>query len=136
MGIVVHDWLPVAAPILFGLSFFTLLNAAVAREARGGWFNHRFARWLAGVGIWSYSLYLVHNLARIVVKQIVGPQVPSDSWMAYWAIAVLTALAGYASGRLYFGLVESRFLSPRPSESRHQPASSGNPLRPVAHPSP
>lgn len=44
--------------ILWGLGFFVLVNKAVSLEGRTG----RGVAWLAGVGLFSYSLYLTHEL--------------------------------------------------------------------------
>ena len=105
---------PLFEPLLMGMAFFTLLNAAVHREIAGRWFSARLVGWLSAVGVFSYSLYLVHNPARMVLKQIVGPM---NTWPTVWLMAAITAIIGYFTARIYFWAIESRFLR-RPASSR------------------
>ncbi|HEY4003327.1 MAG TPA: acyltransferase [Candidatus Xenobia bacterium] len=51
----------VAMEPLWGLGFFVLLNWLVEQEAAGRWAQRKAMAMLAFVGIFSYSLYLVHE---------------------------------------------------------------------------
>ena len=50
--------------IWIGLAYFTLVNACVARESKGGWTDSAglgVVGWLGALGLYSYSLYLVND---------------------------------------------------------------------------
>jgi len=101
---------PALTPFLWGMTFFTLLNACVCREKTNLWKRGVFKAWLARVGLFSYSLYLVHNPARYLVKRLLGPLAETSNSIIYLLNASLMALVGYYSGKLFFKLVEERFL--------------------------
>ena len=113
LAVAAHDRVPVATPVLWGLAFFTMLNAAVARERAGAWPATRLTRWLAYVGIFSYSLYLVHIPVRVVMRQVLA-RVPliGDPWV-YALSGALVVAVSYQVGKLFFLLVERRFLAGR-----------------------
>jgi peptidoglycan/LPS O-acetylase OafA/YrhL len=96
---------------LWGLTFFGLVIRAVDQEVRVGWSTHRLARWLGGVGVFSYSLYLIHYLVRSVLKQFLIRVFPALTWPLFWISAGILGLAGYYAGRLLFAAVERRFIS-------------------------
>jgi peptidoglycan/LPS O-acetylase OafA/YrhL len=101
---------PALSPLTWGITFFTLVNACVARERTTRWPQGRVAGWLAGVGLYSYSLYLVHNPARYITKRLLGAYAETSDPGRYLLNAAIMALAGYVAGRLFFSLVERRFL--------------------------
>jgi peptidoglycan/LPS O-acetylase OafA/YrhL len=98
------------APLLWGLVFFTALNACVAAETGGRWSSDRFTTWLAGVGVFSYSLYLVHNPVRMVVNQLFVRIPAPNGGLLFLALAGVIAAAGFGAARIFFALVERRFL--------------------------
>lgn len=111
-----EDYFPLLTPVLWGMTFFTLLNCCVRLEQANRWPNYRFVRWMSNVGVFSYSLYLVHNAARMVVKQMLGPiAATTNSWL-FILNFLLMAVAGYYAGKLYFILVERRFLNTKPAK--------------------
>jgi peptidoglycan/LPS O-acetylase OafA/YrhL len=65
---------------------------------------------VVGVGVFSYSLYLVHNPVRAVVKQLLGPRAETSDPVEYLAFAAVMAAAGYLAATVCFRLVERHFL--------------------------
>jgi peptidoglycan/LPS O-acetylase OafA/YrhL len=102
---------PILSPLLWGITFFTLLNFCVRREARHRWSGRGLVGWFEGVGIFSYSLYLIHSPARAVGKQALGSLAASTSSLVYCFNAILLVVGGYWSAKVLFWLVESRFLN-------------------------
>ena len=105
-----RDVLWLTSDLVWGAAFFVLLNASVGREARpAGWFG----KWLAGVGLWSYSLYLTHELITHVPWRLrLGADVLA--WIQHWPSVVLIPLLTIASmllARAYFAWFERPFLS-------------------------
>jgi peptidoglycan/LPS O-acetylase OafA/YrhL len=114
-----------ATQVLWGLTFFTLLNACVAREKAGRWPAGRFVGWLSGVGVFSYSLYLVHNPIRYVGKVLMGPLALTTSPALFLANAAALAALGYFGGKLFYAYVEARLTVKAPSP--------GRPAAPIPH---
>src|SRR5579862_7599900 len=69
-AIYADDSHPVLAPMLWGMTFFTLVNACVQRETVGAWPQWPIVRWLERAGVYSYSIYLIHNPVRGVLNQV------------------------------------------------------------------
>jgi peptidoglycan/LPS O-acetylase OafA/YrhL len=107
-------WFEPLAPLLWGLVFFTLLNALVHREIEGRWPRHAWLQWLERVGLFSYSLYLVHHPVRGLVKHVLERAFTGRSLPVYLVGLSAVVAAGCVTGWLFFLLVERRFL--------HQPA--------------
>ena len=59
----------------------------------------------------SYSLYLVHNPVRAITKRLLGQIAETSDPVLFLINASLMALTGYFAGKLFFALVEKRFLS-------------------------
>ena len=96
--------------LMWGITFFTLLNYCLQRERTQRWPTSLVVRWFARVGIFSYSLYLIHVPARNVVKYALRiPTVVSSPWL-YIAFVTLMAGFGCLAGWIFFLLVERRFL--------------------------
>jgi peptidoglycan/LPS O-acetylase OafA/YrhL len=107
-----------ATQVLWGLTFFTLLNACVAREQAGRWPAGKFFGWLSGVGVFSYSLYLVHNPIRAVGKVLMGPLAQTTHPALFLANAAALAALGYFGGKLFHAYVEARLTVTAPSRER------------------
>lgn len=103
------------SPLLWGLAFFTLLNYCIRKERTSGWPMGRFGNWLVKVGGFSYSLYLIHNPVRAVVKQMLGPYANTTNPVLYVLNGALMAVAGYYVARLFFHLIERRCLNAKPA---------------------
>lgn len=89
----------------FGLAFFVLVNTLCAIEREG-----RLPRWaalrsLSMVGVFSYSIYLVHDPLMAGVKRFL---VSSESVSLVVAARLLAAIGG---GYVFHILVERRFLN-------------------------
>lgn len=110
-AVLAREYLLVAAPFLGGMAFFTLLNFCVTREAAGHWPRLSIVSWLTKVGVFSYSLYLVHNPIRAVLKQLLRRYAESPNPLMFWAVGAVFAFGGYWGARLFFWAVESRFLN-------------------------
>jgi peptidoglycan/LPS O-acetylase OafA/YrhL len=122
-------------PALWGMTFFTLLNYCVTREQEGRWPNFALTNWLAHVGLFSYSLYLIHYPARYVMKTLMGPFAATRNPLLYLAGAVAITIGGYIAGWLFFLLIERHFLnagrSPQPAPAvSATPAAAEAPARP------
>jgi peptidoglycan/LPS O-acetylase OafA/YrhL len=109
---------PIAVVLSFGLFFWIVVNAAVDAEINGRWrSDHVLVRWLARVGVFSYSLYLVHSIilvwwrkAEIVALSRLG-LMRLESNIAFIALEWLASfVVCYFSGRAFFWLVERWFL--------------------------
>ncbi len=112
-----------AEPV-WGAGFFVLVNYLVAREQRGELMLRWPAavRWFAGVGVFSYSLYLTHEIvewhawpvvARVLVNAGIG--------LPHIVVAAVLLAACLAFARAFFQLFERPFLS-RSRAAAVQPA--------------
>jgi peptidoglycan/LPS O-acetylase OafA/YrhL len=105
--------------LAFSAAAFVVLNRWVRRESAGH-FRGSFVAVLAGLGVMSYSLYLIHEpLVRLLVNEI-----PSGTSLESWLlrlVVIVPACLGVAA--LFFLLIERRFLvgsagvSPRASQA-------------------
>jgi len=101
----------VATPFLGGMAFFILLNFCVKLERAQHWPKNIIVAWLGRVGVFSYSLYLVHNPIRAVLKQLLRPYSDTQNPVLFLVIGAILGLTCYWSARLFFWLVERRFLN-------------------------
>jgi peptidoglycan/LPS O-acetylase OafA/YrhL len=108
------------AALFRGLAFFTLINYCVTREKEGRWLKNLVASQLTNIGIFSYSLYLVHypliRALTTVEKQLRGNLgITSVGPLYYGAVYITLAALAVLSGKALFFLVERRCL---PSPTR------------------
>jgi peptidoglycan/LPS O-acetylase OafA/YrhL len=102
------------SPLLWGLCFFALVNVVVRKEqSNTSFISNRFSKWITSAGVFSYSLYLVHHPVRAVVKGLMGRciHVETQNPVLYLVYAAIMGIAGYFTARLFFRVVESRFLN-------------------------
>jgi peptidoglycan/LPS O-acetylase OafA/YrhL len=100
----------------FSAAAFIVLNRWVRQEVAGQ-FHGRLARALGGLGVMSYSLYLIHMpLVRLLVSWM-PPGTGLLSWLAHVAV-ILPVSLGVAA--LFFGVVERRFLAGSPSAGKRE----------------
>lgn len=113
------ETLPIFSSLLWGLTFFTLINYCVRLERKEKWPRHAFMAWMSGVGVFSYSLYLVHNPAMRIVEQLVkAPAATATSPWIYLAYELFLVACCFGAGKLFFWLVERHFLNTKaPSAS-------------------
>ncbi len=100
---------------LWGLCFFTLVNFCIEKEqnvvsGRDPFTDRPVAKFFAGVGIWSYSLYLVHNPIQKVIKQLLGSYAVTENVFMYLLVALVLTIAGFIGGRIFFLAVEKHFI--------------------------
>ena len=109
MPLHLQDALWLVAHPLWGLAFFCLLNHFV--HAESVWQqSEREPRWattLAAVGLFSYSLYLVHEL---ILMQMYRFWILGQSWLVI-SLFVMIPLA-LAGSWVFFWLCERPFLNP------------------------
>lgn len=108
----------VMAPFVGGMAFFTLLNFCVKLEQAGRWPTHAVVAWLTRVGVFSYSLYLVHNPIRGILKQLLRPYSNTTNPILFWVVGAILGLGGYWGGKLFFLVVERRFLNSSREQAR------------------
>jgi peptidoglycan/LPS O-acetylase OafA/YrhL len=114
------------SPVLFGLAFMTLINWCVDREKAGRWPVRGIVHRLSQVGVFSYSLYLIHLpviRALCGVEHIIRTRLGISIGPVYYAavFSILVVLA-CAAGWLFFYLVERHFLrAPRGKVSAAHP---------------
>ncbi|HJU44171.1 MAG TPA: acyltransferase [Vicinamibacterales bacterium] len=97
--------------VFLGLAFFTAVNACAHREAEGRWPSHGIVGAISRVGLWSYSLYLIH-FPVLTIALAASRLVVSDVGVAgFVARAVLLTAISCIAGRLLFELVERHFVT-------------------------
>lgn len=125
-------WFPAAAlaeayftlltPVFWGLTFFTLLNMCVEMEKNHKWPRVYLVKWLSGVGLFSYSLYLVHSPIRGVLKQLFpGLGATANPYVLVGVAFPLVVVTSYIGAKIFFMLVERRFLNPPAREVADKP---------------
>ncbi len=96
-----------SSDLAFSTAAFVVLNRWVHQEVAGQ-FHGRLARALGGLGVMSYSLYLIHMpLVRLLVSWM-----PAGSGLTTWLlhlVVILPVCLGVAA--LFFWLIERRFLT-------------------------
>lgn len=105
---------PWLSPFLWGMTFFTLLNYCIRLEQSGKWPRHAVIRWLAYVGTFSYSLYLVHQPVRAVLRQIMGPALATHDPWRYTLNGLCIVAVSCLMAWVFFTLVEARYLNRKP----------------------
>jgi peptidoglycan/LPS O-acetylase OafA/YrhL len=118
-AIIAEKYAMALMPLLWGMTFFTLVNFCVTNEKSGLWRDNLVMRFLEKVGVFSYSLYLVHmpflsvvqGIEAILVKRQIIPQTLSQTLpyqITVWALLIISSIA---AGWVFFMLVERHFLS-------------------------
>jgi len=108
-------------PLLWGFAFFALTNRCIWKESLGKT-GGRIGGALAGVGLFSYSLYLVHLPVRTSIKELLGSSVTRVGAGGFCICASIMAAAGLLVGSLFFRLIERRFLLSARSAPMARPA--------------
>jgi peptidoglycan/LPS O-acetylase OafA/YrhL len=107
--------------ILWGLGFFVLVNKSVTLEGRTG----RFAGWLARVGLFSYSLYLTHELITAHAWNYLIARMPELGRIPSLILLLALVAASVVLARIFFRWLERPFLTrtrlePAPAAPRIQ----------------
>ena len=111
--------------VFVGLAYFTVVNACVSREADGRWPANGVCDALSRVGLWSYSLYLIHHPAQTVALALILRVAPTAGLAGFLGRAMLLTIAGCIAGRLLFVVVERHFLSASLPSGRLAPGPAG-----------
>ena len=115
-GWILLGYLMPFSAIWLGLAFFTALNACVRLELEGRWPATGVVDAMRRVGLWSYSLYLIHHPVQIVALSITLRLLPTVGVVGFLGRAVLLTLVSCVAGRLLFAAVERHFVAvPGPS---------------------
>ena len=93
--------------VLFSFAAFVLVNWFCDLDRRGLLAERRIATSFAKVGLFSYSLYLVHNPVMVVVKRLAVAAGIHDVFLILALRFGAALLAGYG----FFRVVESFFLT-------------------------
>ena len=127
-GAVWADGLTVGGEALFTLVFASLLLLLFRWD--GLLTRLRPVRLLAGVGLFSYSLYLIHLLALGIVTQGLNRihSLTAHTWLLYFVRLV----ACVAVGRLFFHVCERPFLDTRQKQAREEARQAATPPDPQA----
>lgn len=97
--------------VFYGMTCFTLVNFCINAEATSSWSKRRVTVWLANVGLFSYSLYLVHYPTNMILRELFGfIAAPSNVWIALIGTGIKVVICFYTA-KLFFKLVERRFLN-------------------------
>lgn len=98
--------------LLSPLGCFVLVNACVQSELATGPCVRRWARALAGVGVFSYSLYLVHMPLIWIIERALrlGDRYDFTTGLVRYALCVPACLL---AGWVFYRLVEKPFLAKR-----------------------
>jgi peptidoglycan/LPS O-acetylase OafA/YrhL len=107
--------------LVWGVAFFVVVNWSVAREMawpRG----RRLPAWvasLAAIGVFSYSLYLTHEIVEWRLWPLVAAQLAETGHLLpQIVVMILMVAASLAFARAFFVLFERPFLTRRPSSGR------------------
>lgn len=95
---------------LLGVGCFVLVNRATALER--AWSARRMWRALAGVGLFSYSLYLTHGLVVGYLRRWCATRFGWDPTTAVLVGPLVLAPASIAFAWMFFRLFERPFLTP------------------------
>lgn len=108
-----NDVIWFAADVVWGAGFFVLVNWAVSREQQAaGRTLPRPALWLAGVGLFSYSLYLTHEIVEWRLWPPVAESLVASGYaMPHVVVAAGLLAACLAFAWVFFLLFEKPFLS-------------------------
>jgi peptidoglycan/LPS O-acetylase OafA/YrhL len=112
--------------VIWGGGFFVLLNWAVGHEA--AWSSARrvprAAGWLASIGLFSYSLYLTHEIVEWRAWPVVADWLArTGNLLPQLVVMAIVTAASVVFARAFFELFERPFLRrpwtpmPRPAEA-------------------
>jgi peptidoglycan/LPS O-acetylase OafA/YrhL len=103
-----RDLLWLTADVIWAVGFFILMNAAIRAEASGG---GTIGRWLARTGLFSYSLYLTHEIVTQYGWRLVYPAAV-QRWGLISNLVLIPALtiASLLLARAFFTVAERPFL--------------------------
>jgi peptidoglycan/LPS O-acetylase OafA/YrhL len=117
--------------IFLGFAFFTAVNACARREVAGRWPASGMVATIARVGLWSYSLYLVHFPVQTVTLAASRLIVPEVGLTGFIVRAIIMTVISCIAGRVLFSLVERHFVT-LPRRTENQPLIAVTEIPPAA----
>ena len=109
-----NDLIWFGAEMVWGAGFFVLVNFAVDREQRGALLSHwaGVVKWFAGVGLFSYSLYLTHEIIEWHPWPTVARWLEdSNNRLPHVVVAAGLLVVCLVAARAFFEVFEKPFLS-------------------------
>jgi peptidoglycan/LPS O-acetylase OafA/YrhL len=106
--------------IFLALGCLTTVNVCVRLEAEGRWPASGIVNAISRVGLWSYSLYLIHFpviTVTLAASRLIWPEVGLAGFVVR---AVAMTVISCFVGRLFFELVERHFVT-LPRRADHKP---------------
>lgn len=94
---------------VWAMLFFTIVNFCIRREQIKP-SDSLVYHWFARVGIWSYSLYLIHIPVQAVVRYLLRLKGAELGAGAYIALSLFLIVVSLAAGKAFFYLIERRFI--------------------------
>jgi peptidoglycan/LPS O-acetylase OafA/YrhL len=108
--------------VIWGAGFFVVVNRCAGAERRWSALGRvpRAAAWLAGAGLFSYSLYLTHEIVEWRIWPAIAARLAAGGYLLpQIVVAALMVVASLVFARAFFELFEKPFLSrPTPSLRR------------------
>ena len=117
----VSNLLWLTSDLVWGLGFFLIVNWAVGREMTWAASDRapRGVAALAAVGLFSYSLYLTHEIVEWRIwPRIAAELAATGHLLPQVVVMALMVAASLAFARVFFACFERPFLTRRPSSGR------------------
>ena len=99
--------------VFLGLGFFGLVNVCTRLEQRGRWPKTGLVEAITRMGLWSYSLYLVHFPVQTVTLALTRRLVPEVGVPGFILRAIILTAISCVAARVFFELVERHFVTLR-----------------------
>jgi len=97
--------------IVLGFAFFIVVNVCTRLEVEGRWPSTGLVGVISRVGLWSYSLYLVHFPVQTITLAMTRRIVPEVGLAGFIGRAILLTAVSCVAGRLLFEVVERHFVT-------------------------
>jgi peptidoglycan/LPS O-acetylase OafA/YrhL len=97
--------------IVLGLGFFIVVNVCTRLEVAGRWPSGGVVGAISRVGLWSYSLYLIHFPVQTITLALTRRVFPDVGLAGFVLRAVFLTFVSCIAGRLLFAVVERHFVT-------------------------
>jgi len=105
--------------IMLALAFFIVVNVCTRLEVEGRWPSTGIVGAISRMGLWSYSLYLVHFPVQTVVLALTRRVLPEVALAGFIGRGIFLTVVSCIAGRILFELVERHFVTlPRRADNR------------------
>ena len=105
--------------IVLGLGFFIVVNACTRLEVAGRWPKRGIVGLISRVGLWSYSLYLIHFPVQTIGLAVTRRVMPELGVAGFVVRAILLTAASGVAGRIMFQLIERHFVTLPRTDGHH-----------------